>query len=218
MLTSPLAGTVGRDAPGSGRCHGGVDCAVGETLYKVDDRHYPLVYRGFGHSSGAGSRQAGMGLMEPGQFTGEVGLLFGPAGLPDCVVVCARRGGAGRPRTDTELGPSRPRCSRHPHVRLRRTPHAAHPAPTSAPDAGGPRGRSSPAAASRVRRTERIPVSPAVRILLNIAQRAEIQKAEAEGPGVKVVVRGDPAQPTVRRGSRARALGLELVPSPRRWI
>jgi thioredoxin reductase (NADPH) len=63
--------------------------AVGELLYGVDDRQYPFVYA---VSAGFEVRDPDglvVGVLEPGQFTGELGLLFGQTAFADCRVVKA---------------------------------------------------------------------------------------------------------------------------------
>jgi thioredoxin reductase (NADPH) len=61
--------------------------AVGEVLYRSDDRDYPLIYL---LSATVQIRDpAGMvlGVMTPGQFTGEIALLLGQTAFSDCIVV-----------------------------------------------------------------------------------------------------------------------------------
>jgi thioredoxin reductase (NADPH) len=50
--------------------------AVGETLYRVDDRQYPFIYSVSATLQVRDPDGLVLGLLEPGQFTGEVGLLF----------------------------------------------------------------------------------------------------------------------------------------------
>ena len=61
--------------------------AAGEALYRADDRQYPLV-----HSISATVQIRDpdglvLGVMEPGQFTGELALLFGQTAFADCIAV-----------------------------------------------------------------------------------------------------------------------------------
>jgi len=61
--------------------------AVGEMLFRVDDRHYPFVYA---VSATLEVRDPGgmvLGVLEPGQFAGEMGLLLGQTAFADCIAV-----------------------------------------------------------------------------------------------------------------------------------
>ena len=61
--------------------------AVAEVLYRSEDRHYPFIYL---ISATVQIRDpAGMvlGVMTPGQFTGELALLLGQTSFSDCIVV-----------------------------------------------------------------------------------------------------------------------------------
>src|ERR1700722_587276 len=61
--------------------------SVGETLYQVDDREYPLVYAISATLQVRDPDEMVLGVMEPGQFTGELSLLFGQTAFADCIVV-----------------------------------------------------------------------------------------------------------------------------------
>jgi thioredoxin reductase (NADPH) len=63
--------------------------AVGEMLYRVDDRQYPFVYAVSATLEVRGPDGMVLGVLEPGQFTGEVGLLLGQTSFSDCVAVKA---------------------------------------------------------------------------------------------------------------------------------
>src|SRR5262245_41480860 len=51
--------------------------AAGETLYRVDDRQYPFVYAISTTLEIRDPDGLVLGVMDPGQFTGELALLFG---------------------------------------------------------------------------------------------------------------------------------------------
>jgi thioredoxin reductase (NADPH) len=61
--------------------------AVGETLYRVDDRQYPFIYA---ISATLQVRDFGgmvLGVFEPGQFSGDLGLLLGQTSFSDCTAI-----------------------------------------------------------------------------------------------------------------------------------
>lgn len=60
---------------------------AGETLYKADDRQYPFVYAVSATVEVRDPDGMVLGLIEPGQFTGDVGLLLGQPAFADCVTV-----------------------------------------------------------------------------------------------------------------------------------
>jgi thioredoxin reductase (NADPH) len=61
--------------------------AAGEALYRVDDRQYPLVYAISATLQLRDPDGLVLGIMDPGQFTGELALLFGQPAFADCVAV-----------------------------------------------------------------------------------------------------------------------------------
>src|SRR6202043_2928957 len=61
--------------------------SVGETLYRVDDRQYPLVYAISATLQLRDPDGMVLGVMDPGQFTGELALLFGQTAFADCIAV-----------------------------------------------------------------------------------------------------------------------------------
>jgi thioredoxin reductase (NADPH) len=63
--------------------------AVGEALYRVDDRQYPFVYAISATLQLQDLDELVLGTMEPGQFTGELALLFGQTAFADCIAVQA---------------------------------------------------------------------------------------------------------------------------------
>lgn len=62
---------------------------VGELLYGVDDRQYPFVYVVSASLEVRDPDGLVVGVLEPGQFTGELGLLFGQTAFADCRAVTA---------------------------------------------------------------------------------------------------------------------------------
>jgi thioredoxin reductase (NADPH) len=61
--------------------------AAGETLYRVDDRQYPFIYAMSATLQIRDPDGLVLGVMDPGQFTGELALLFGQTAFADCVAV-----------------------------------------------------------------------------------------------------------------------------------
>jgi thioredoxin reductase (NADPH) len=59
--------------------------AAGELLYRVDDRQYPLVYSISATLQIRDPDGLVLGTMDPGQFTGELALLFGQPAFADCL-------------------------------------------------------------------------------------------------------------------------------------
>jgi thioredoxin reductase (NADPH) len=60
---------------------------VGDKLYAVDDRQYPFVYTISATLEVRDPDGMVLGIIEPGQFTGELGLLLGQTAFSDCTVV-----------------------------------------------------------------------------------------------------------------------------------
>ncbi|HEY2464051.1 MAG TPA: FAD-dependent oxidoreductase [Steroidobacteraceae bacterium] len=79
-LTDRLATTL--EARGERRT-----VAIGDALYSVDDRSYPFVYAVSATLQIRDLDGLVLGVIEPGQFTGELGLLFGQTSFSNCVVV-----------------------------------------------------------------------------------------------------------------------------------
>jgi thioredoxin reductase (NADPH) len=186
---------------------------VGELLYGVDDRQYPFVYL---VSAGLEVRDPDamvVGVLEPGQFTGELGLLFGQTAFADCRAVKAGEVLLVAPPAIAELIQVDPEIS---DVLL-------------------------PAFAARrlllVRRQQGTLTlvghegAPALQRILEYAERNRIpyrwldpedpahKKAipaiAADGSGVRVVVRGRHVLREPRVAEVARALGLELAAGQR---
>ena len=61
--------------------------AVGEMLYRVDDRQYPFVYAVSATLEVRDPDGMVLAVLEPGQFTGEMGLLLGQTSCADCIAV-----------------------------------------------------------------------------------------------------------------------------------
>jgi thioredoxin reductase (NADPH) len=61
--------------------------AIGEALYRVDDRQYPFVYAISATLQIQDPDGLVLGTMDPGQFTGELALLFGQTAFADCLAV-----------------------------------------------------------------------------------------------------------------------------------
>ena len=61
--------------------------AAGEALYRTDDRQYPFVYAISATLQIRDPDGLVLGVMDPGQFTGELALLFGQTAFADCVAV-----------------------------------------------------------------------------------------------------------------------------------
>lgn len=59
----------------------------GEVLYRVDDRQYPFVHAVSATIEIRDPDGLVLGVMEPGQFTGELALLFGQTAFADCLCV-----------------------------------------------------------------------------------------------------------------------------------
>ena len=183
--------------------------AVGETLYRVDDREYPFVYVVSATLQVRDPDGLVLGLMEPGQFTGEVGLLFGQPAFADCIAVEPGEVLVLAPAQLAELVQVDPDVSDIllPAFAARRLllMQRRQGTLTLVGHEGAPRLQRILEYAER----NRIPyrwLDPA-----DSAQKAEIEKSAARGPGMQVIVRGrhvlhDPSVAEV-----ARALGLELA-------
>jgi thioredoxin reductase (NADPH) len=77
--------------------------AAGETLYRVDDRRYPFVYAISATLQIRDPDGLVLGVMDPGQFTGELALLFGQTAFADCVAVAPGEVLVVAPQTIAEL-------------------------------------------------------------------------------------------------------------------
>jgi len=65
------------------------DAGAGEAIYRTDDLHYPFVYAASATLELRDPDGLVLGVMEPGQFTGELGLLLGQTAFNDCIVATA---------------------------------------------------------------------------------------------------------------------------------
>jgi len=77
--------------------------AEGELLYGVDDRQYPFVYAISATLQIRDPDGLVLGVMEPGQFTGELSLLLGQTAFADCITVKAGEVLLVAPEAITEL-------------------------------------------------------------------------------------------------------------------
>jgi thioredoxin reductase (NADPH) len=59
---------------------------LGDVLYRVDDRGYPFIYAISATLEVRDPDAMVLGIMEPGQFTGELGMLLGQTAFSDCTV------------------------------------------------------------------------------------------------------------------------------------
>jgi len=62
---------------------------AGDALYRTDDRDYPFVYALSATLELRDPDGLVLGVMEPGQFTGELGLLLGQTAFNDCIAAAA---------------------------------------------------------------------------------------------------------------------------------
>jgi len=183
--------------------------AVGETLYRVEDRQYPFVYTDSATLQVRDPDGLVLGLMEPGQFTGEVGLLFGQPAFADCIAVEPGEVVLVAPAQLAELIQVDPEVSDAllPAFAARRLllMQRRQGTLTLVGHEGEPRLQRVLEYADR----NRIPyrwVDPA-----DSAETGEIQNFAADGRGVTVVVRGSHVLHDPSVAEVARALGLELA-------
>jgi thioredoxin reductase (NADPH) len=180
--------------------------AVGETLYRVDDRQYPFVYAISATLQVRDPDGLVLGVLEPGQFTGEVGLLFGQPAFADCIAVEPGEVVLVAPAQIAELIQVDPDVSDVllPAFAARRLLLMQRQQGTLTLV-----GREGAPGLQRIleyAERNRIPyrwLDPA-----NSAQKGEIQKSAADGPGMKVVVRGRHVRPPNWRLASARGRRL----------
>src|SRR5579862_2570052 len=60
---------------------------AGEAMYRTDDREYPFIHAYSATLQICDPTGMVLGMMSPGQFTGELALLLGQTSFSDCVVV-----------------------------------------------------------------------------------------------------------------------------------
>jgi len=183
--------------------------AGGETLYRVEDRQYPLVYAISATLQIRDPDGLVLGVMEPGQFTGELALFFGQTSFADCIAVMPGEVLVVAPQTITELVQVDPEVSDVllPAFAARRLllMRRQQGTLTLVGHEGAPALRRLLEYAER----NRIPyrwLNPA-----DPVQNEEIRARALEGSAVKVVVRGGRVLQEPSVAEVARALGLELA-------
>ena len=183
--------------------------ASGETLYRVEDRQYPLVYAISATLQIRDPDGLVLGVMEPGQFTGELALFFGQTAFADCIAVTAGEVLLVSPQTIAELVQVDPEVSDVllPAFAARRLllMRRQQGTLTLVGHEGAPALQRLLEYAER----NRIPyrwLNPADPI-----QQEEIRARALEGSVVKVIVRGRHVLQEPSVAEVARALGLELA-------
>jgi thioredoxin reductase (NADPH) len=183
--------------------------AGGETLYRVEDRQYPLVYAISATLQIRDPDGMVLGVMEPGQFTGELALLLGQTAFADCIAVTPGEVLLVAPQTIAELVQVDPEVSDVllPAFAARRLllMQRQQGTLTLVGHEGAPALQRLLEYAER----NRIPyrwLNPA-----DPVQREEIRARALEGSAVKVVVRGRHVLQEPSVAEVARALGLELA-------
>jgi thioredoxin reductase (NADPH) len=182
---------------------------VGELLYGVDDRQYPFVYVVSASLEVRDPDEMVVGVLEPGQFTGELGLLFGQTAFADCRAVTAGEVLLVAPPAIAELIQIDPEISDVllPAFAARRLllVRRQQGTLTLVGHEGAPVLQRMLEYAERNRIPYRWldPEDP--------AQKKEIPAIAADGSGVRVVVRGRHVLHEPSVAEVARALGLELA-------
>lgn len=186
--------------------------AIGEMLYRVDDRQYPFVYAGSATLEVRDPDGIMLAVLEPGQFTGEMGLLLGQTAFADCiavesgeVVLVAPLEIADLVQVDPEVSDLLPAFAARRLLLMQRQQGTL----TLSGHEGAP-------ALQRVleyAERNRIPyrwLDPA-----DHAPNEELRASAVEGSGVEVVVRGRHVLHEPSVAEVARALELELAASER---
>jgi thioredoxin reductase (NADPH) len=187
--------------------------AVGEMLYRADDRQYPFVYAVSATLEVRDPDAMVLAVLEPGQFTGEMGLLLGQTAFADCIAVASGEVVLVAPLEIADLVQVDPEVSD-----ILVTAFAARRLLLMQRQQGtltlvGHEGAPALQRVFEYAERNRIPyrwLDPA-----DHAQREEIRAFAAEGRGVKVVVRGRHVLHEPSLAEVARALGLELAASER---
>ena len=186
---------------------------VGEMLYRVDDRRYPFVYAVSATLQVRDPDGMVLGALEPGQFTGELGLLLGQPAFADCIAVESGEVVLVAPLEIADLVQVDPEVSDIllPAFAARRLLLMQRQQGTLTLVGH----EDAPALQSVVEYAERnrIPyrwLDPA-----DLGEKEEIRASAAEGPGVKVVVRGRHVLHEPSVAEVARALGVELAATER---
>ena len=187
--------------------------AEGELLYGVDDHQYPFVYVISATLQIRDPDGLVLGVMEPGQFTGELSLLFGQTAFADCIAVKEGEVLLVAPETVIELVQVDPDVSDVllPAFAARRLLLIQRQQGTLT--LVGHEGAPALQRILEYAERNRIPyrwLDPADR-----AQKEEIRACAAEGSGVKVIVRGRHVLHEPSVAEVARALGLELAAGQR---
>ena len=187
--------------------------AVNETLYDVDDRRYPFVYIVSATLEVRDPSGMVLGVMEPGQFTGELALLLGQTAVASCVAVKAGEVVLVGPEEIADLIQVDPEVSdallsafaarrqllvQRQQGTLRLVGHEGAPALRRVLEY---------AERNRIPYRWLDPAAP--------DQQEEIRAYDAEGGGVTVIVRGRHVLHEPSVAQVARALGLELVAGER---
>ncbi len=183
--------------------------AAGEALYRVEDRQYPLVYAISATLQLRDPDGMVLGVMDPGQFTGELALLFGQTAFADCIAVTPGEILLVAPQTIAALVQVDPEVSDVllPAFAARRLllMQRQQGTLTLVGHEGAPALQRLLEYAER----NRIPyrwLNPA-----DPGQKEEIRARSLEGSAVKVIVRGRRVLQEPAVAEVARALGLELA-------
>jgi len=186
---------------------------AGETLFRVDDRPYPFVYSISATIQVRDLDGLVLGTMEPGQFTGEWGLLLGQTSFSGCIVVEPGEVvviGAAEITALVQVDPEvsdilLPAFAARRLLLMRRQQGTL--------TLTGPEGAQKLQRVLEFAERNRIPyrrLDPG-----NRAQLREIRNIEANESGVSVIVRGRHLLHEPSVAEVARALGLELAASHR---
>jgi thioredoxin reductase (NADPH) len=183
--------------------------AVGEKLYRVDDRQYPFVYAVSATLEVRDPDEMVLGVFEPGQFTGDMGLLLGQTAFADCIAVGSGEVVLVAPLQIADLVQVDPEASDIllPAFAARRLLLMQRQQGTLT--LMGHEGAPALQKVLEYAERNRIPyrwLDPG-----DHAQKEQIRASAAEGPGVKVVVRGRHVLDEPSVAEVARALGLEVA-------
>jgi thioredoxin reductase (NADPH) len=183
--------------------------SAGEVLYRVDDRQYPFIYALSATLQVRDPDKMILGALDPGQYTGELSLLFGQTAFADCIVVKAGEVLLVPAQAIAELIQVDPELSDVlvPAFAARRLllMQRAQATLTIVGHEGAPTLQVLLEYAER----NRVPyrwLDPS-----NPSQREEIRARAGDGSGVRVVVRGRHVLHEPSVAEVARALGLELA-------
>ena len=187
--------------------------AAGDFLYRVEDRGFPFVYAISATLEVRDPDGLVLGVIDPGQFAGELALLFGRPAFADCVVLQPGEVLLVAPQTIAELVQIDPEVSDIllPAFAARRLILMRRQQGTLT--LVGADGARPLLRLLEYAERNRIPyrwLNPE-----DPSHREEIQARALEGPGVKVIVRGRQVLNEPSVAQVARTLGLELgVESP----